>query len=100
MGADFNDITYKLKEKVFKNKQKKEETKYKNKIKIKSIFIKKKVLSHLSEIKKLDIIKYNNKLRNDFGYTIDDYKKLCKRYILGTRNGKGKGKEYIMNSSI
>ncbi len=121
MGVNFNEISYKLKENIFKNKQNEEITKYNTKIK--SLFVIKKVLSHLSIIKKLDIIKYNNKLRNDLGYKIDDYKKLCRRYILGTKkwkskriynefkniiiwreykNGKrnGKGKEYYNNGKL
>ena len=64
---------------------------------IKSIYIAKKILSHLIIKKKLEMIKYNKKFCQSLGYTIDDYKKLCKRYIVYGKNGKGK--EYIMNSS-
>ena len=64
---------------------------------IKSIYITKKIFSYLIINKKLELIKYNKKLSQSFGYTIDDYKKLCKRYIVFGKNGKGK--EYIMNSS-
>ena len=65
---------------------------------IKSIYIAKKILSHLIIKKKLELIKYNKKFSQSFGYTIDDYKKLCKRYIVFGKNGKGE--EYIMNSRI
>ena len=65
---------------------------------IKSKVIIRKVFSYLNTRKILDFIKYNNKLKNIFGYNIDDYKKLCNRYIIINRNGKGT--EYLMNSKI
>ena len=65
---------------------------------IKSIYITKKILSYLENNKKLELIKYNKQFSQNLGYTIDDYKKLCKRYVIYGKNGKGK--EYIMNSNI
>ena len=73
--------------------------KYKGNINmIKSIYIVKKILAYLETDKKLDLIRYNKKFSLNLGYTIDDYKKLCKRYVIYGKNGKGK--EYIMNSNI
>ena len=65
---------------------------------IKSEIIMRKVFSYLTTRKKWDFIKYNNKLKNRFRYNIEDYKKLCNRYLIIGRNGKGT--EYLMNSKI
>ena len=73
--------------------------KYKGNINmIKSIYIVKKILAYLETDKKLVLIRYNKKFSLNLGYTIDDFKNLCKRYVIYGKNGKGK--EYIMNSNI
>ena len=65
---------------------------------IKSIYIVKRILSHLEIEKKFEFIKYNKKFSESLGYTLDDYKNLCKRYIIYKKNGTVE--EYKMNSKI
>ena len=47
---------------------------------IKSLYIIKKIFSHIFEINKLDIIKYNKKYQNIFGINIDYYKIISGKY--------------------
>ena len=55
-------------------------------------------MSHLEIEKKFKFIKYNKKFSESLGYTLDDYKNLCKRYIIYKKNGTAE--EYKMNSRI
>ena len=66
--------------------------------KIKSINIINKILSFLIEKKKLDLIIYNNKIKNRLKIDIEYYKKISGRYKIGENNGLGK--EYILNTDI
>ena len=92
MGSDINETT----SKNFNNKELVITNTNINLIKSKIII--RKVFSYLTARKKWDFINYNNKLKNRFGYNIEDYKKLCNRYIMIGKNGKGT--EYFMNSKI
>ena len=47
------------------------------------------VFSNVIKNKELDIIKYNKKLQKQFNYSIEDYKQISKKYIIGERDGKG-----------
>ena len=64
---------------------------------IKSIYITKKVLSYLDQKKKLNIIKYNNKLKTLLNYDIDQYKTLSQKYIEYFKDGMAK--EYLTESN-
>ena len=57
---------------------------------IKSSFIFKKIFNFIDDNKKLNIIRYNKHSQIKLGIDIDYFKKKCKRYIVGERNGKGK----------
>ena len=92
MGSDINETT----SKNFNNKELVITNTNINLIKSKIII--RKVFSYLTARKKCDFIKYNNKLKNIFGYNTEDYKKLCNRYIMVGKNGKGI--EYFMNPKI
>ena len=62
---------------------------------IKSIFfIKELFLSYINEKRRMDIVKYNKGLQNQFKLTIFEYKLFSGKYI--KYEGKGKGKEYLM----
>ena len=65
---------------------------------IKSCYNVEKIFSFLEQRIKLDIIIYNKKLQKLFEVDIEDYKKICKRFIKGERNGKGK--EYYSNGKL
>ena len=65
---------------------------------IKSKYIKKIVFSFLSSNKILYMIEYNKYYQNLLNIDIDNYKKICTRYIIGERNGKGK--EYSKDKNI
>ena len=65
---------------------------------VKSFYIIKDIFSFLSEKKKLEIIEYNKKLKELLGITLENYKKLSGKYIIGKRNGKGE--EYTLDSNI
>ena len=65
---------------------------------VKSFYIIKDIFSLLSEKKKLEIIEYNKKLKELLGITLENYKKLSGKYIIGKRNGKGE--EYTLDSNI
>ena len=63
---------------------------------IKSLSITKKIYTFLDERIKLDIIKYNKKIKKLMNVTLINYKFLSGRYTVfdnGTK-GNGKGKEY------
>ena len=59
---------------------------------ITSFYFKYLVFSMMKEKTRLNIIKYNKYLQNQFGITLIDYKNCSGRYII--YDGKGKGKEY------
>ena len=65
---------------------------------IKSLFIIKRLYSYLFEKQKLKMIVYNKELQKICSISIEDYKKISKKYKIGERNGKGK--EYIKNTNI
>ena len=50
------------------------------------------VFTMLKETRKLNIIKHNKYIQNEFHITLLDYKNESGRYIIF--DGKGKGKEY------
>ena len=56
------------------------------------------LFSFLSEKQKLEIIIYNKDLLNKLDISIEDYKRISKRYRVGERNGKGK--EYYYNGEL
>ena len=58
--------------------------------KIKSIYIKKKIFSHLYEKIKLKLIRYNKNLQNKMGIEIINYKLFKGTYIIYEEDGKGK----------
>ena len=62
---------------------------------IKSSYIIKSIFLFLNEKQKLNLIIYNKQLQKIFGVDIKVYKKICTKYIIGERNGKGK--EYSSN---
>ena len=65
---------------------------------IESLYILKDIFSFLSEKQKLEIIIYNKDLQNKLDISIEDYKRISKRYRVGERNGKGK--EYNNNGKL
>ena len=67
---------------------------------IKSAYILKKIFSLVIDCIKLDLINYNKKLQKRAKISIEDYKKLCKIYIIGEKNGKGKEFELDTNKLI
>ena len=67
--------------------------------KIKSKYILKEILSILFQEIKLNLVKYNNKIKEILNINLIDYKFLNKKYFIGKRNGKGK--EYnIFNDKL
>ena len=70
-----------------------------NKIeKIKSPFILKKILSLISNNRKLVLINYNKQLQSKLLIGFEDYKITSYKYKIGERDGKGK--EYMKNTDI
>jgi len=58
------------------------------------------LFSFLSEKQKLEIIIYNKDLQKKLDINIEDYKRICQRYRVGERNGKGKEYKYNKLSNI
>ena len=56
---------------------------------IKSSYIIKGIFLFLYEKQKLNLINYNKKLQKIFGVDSIAYKKICTKYIIGERTGKG-----------
>ena len=48
----------------------------------------------------LNIIIYNKHLQKKFDININDYKRICRRYKRGERNGKGKEYDIFTNKMI
>ena len=92
----------KCQENTTNNKEEKSESKTSSHLKpmksIKSLFIIKRILSHLEESNKLKLILYNKHLQNKLGIDIDSYKKISGRYKIAEPNGYGK--EYKLNTNI
>ena len=65
---------------------------------IKSINNINRIFSYLIEIKKLNLIIYNKKIKNRLKIDIEYYKKISGRYKIGENNGLGK--EYKLNTNI
>ena len=65
---------------------------------IKSTYILKSILRLISETKKLELIAFNNKIKEKLKITIDNYKNACQRQIIFEPNGKIK--EYHKNTNI
>ena len=66
---------------------------------IKSKYILKKILSYLIQETKLNLFKYNNKIKEFLNIDLIDYKYLSGKYFIGKRNGKGK-EYYIFNDEL
>ena len=60
---------------------------------IKSRYILKKIFSNIIQETKLNLVKYNNKIKNILNIDMIDYKYLSGKYFIGKKNGKGK--QYI-----
>jgi len=56
---------------------------------IKSFYNVKNIFSFLEPKQKLDIIIYNKLLQDNLGVSIQDYKKISRKYKKGEKNGKG-----------
>ena len=67
---------------------------------IKSIIIIKKVFSRLRIKKKLDLIKYNNIIKNRLDINLLDYKTFSGRYIVYEKEGRGKEFSLFTNNLI
>ena len=67
---------------------------------IKSLFIIKKLFSHLTEIKKLELLIYNKHFQNKLGIDLEYYKKISGRYKKGGKNGFGKEYKLLEDISI
>jgi len=67
-------------------------------LKIKSPDIIKEIFSYLYEKHVLNMIIYNTKLQNLFGFDIKNYKKISGKFKIGGKNGNGR--EYILNTNI
>jgi len=65
--------------------------------KIKSSYNLEQVFSFLDQELKLDIIINNKYLQKMLGINIEDYKKVCWKYKVGDKNGKGK--EYLADTN-
>ena len=65
---------------------------------VKSIYIIKNILSHLTIIKKLKLVIYNKQLQEKLGIDIEFYKTKSGKYKIGKKNGLGK--EFILNTEI
>ena len=63
---------------------------------IKSSYIQKWIISFLNEKQKLNMIIYNKQLQKMFDVDIESYKKICGKYKISKRNGKGK--EYLLGT--
>ena len=61
---------------------------------IKSLFNIIEVFSFLQEREKLNMIFYNKELQKILSVNIKDYIKICKKYKIGGRNGKGQEYDY------
>ena len=57
----------------------------------------KEVFSYLSEKQILKLIIYNKHLQNKLDITINDYKRISRKYKEGGRNGKGKEYDKVAN---
>ena len=67
---------------------------------VNSFYIIKYIFSLLSENKKLEILEYNDKFKKILGITLEDYKFLSGKYVIGDRNGKGKEYTIYGNNKI
>ena len=65
---------------------------------VKSFYIFKLIISYLSENRKLNIIKYNKNIRNQFDINIEYIKKISGKYKIKGLNGIEK--EYALNTNI
>ena len=65
---------------------------------VNSFYIIENIFSLLSEDRKLEIIIYNKKYKHILGISLDYYKKISGKYVLGERNGYGE--EFIMGTNI
>ena len=65
---------------------------------IKSIYILKAIILHLSKKPFLNLIRFNKSEQSKLDINIEDYKKFGNRFKIGEKNGLGK--EYILNSDI
>ena len=61
---------------------------------IKSNNIFKVVISHLKDIIKFKLVKYNKSLQNKLKIDLIEYRRFSKKYIIYEDKGKGKGKEF------
>ena len=68
--------------------------------KIKSVYILKKILSHVCEHIKLDLIKYSKNIQNKLDISLEDYKSRVWAYKTGERNGKGKEFDIFTNKIV
>ena len=57
---------------------------------IKSKYILKIIFSNINDERKLLLVKYNNKIKDELNIDLIDYKFLSGKYFIGKRNGKGK----------
>ena len=55
---------------------------------IKSTYILKSILRLISETKKLELIAFNNKIKEKLKITIENYKTACQKQIIFEPNGK------------
>ena len=67
---------------------------------IQFLYILKDIFSFLSEKQRLNIIIYNKHLQKQFDINIKDYKRICKIYREGDKNGKGKEYDTSNNRMI
>ena len=65
---------------------------------VKSIYVLKNIFSCINQFQKLLIIQYNKEVQNRLNIDIENFKKMSGIHKEGERNGKGK--EYILNTSI
>ena len=65
---------------------------------IKSLMITRKIFSFILEKKKLDLIIYNNQIKQKLNIDIEYYKKASGKLKICERNGLGR--EYILNTCI
>ena len=65
---------------------------------IKSIYILKRIVSLLLDIKKLDLIKFNRQLQNKLFVNLEDYTNASYKYKIIENNGMGK--EYYNNGEL
>jgi len=74
--------------------------KYANFDNIKSLLIMIKIISHLTENKKLIMIKYSNYFQKKLGINLEYYKKISGKYKIDGKNGNGKEFKLTSNNLI